>query len=128
MLFSTGSYLDPTTSWDTGSFGARLPQDSPLARLLGSLDQSTDQASVMNAIDVFEHNKELTKNLLCCGIYLPDLHALLEHFEEVCVVIVGPTAPAQIILPFDPQPLDDASRIELELYLTDTYPPQPILA
>ncbi|KAG6908633.1 hypothetical protein DXG01_003811 [Tephrocybe rancida] len=110
---STGNHLDPTDSWGTGS----LP-------FFGPLDQSIDQASVMNAIDVFDsHNKELTENFLCCGIHLSDLHALLEHFEEVHVVIVDPTAPAQIIVPFNPQPLDDASNMELELHLTDMYPP-----
>jgi len=38
------------------------------------------------------------QNYSCCGINLPDLHALLEHFEEVHVVVLdspnlGPTQP-----------------------------------
>ncbi|KAG5652493.1 hypothetical protein H0H81_004850 [Sphagnurus paluster] len=142
----TRHFLGSPISWRPGSFGARFAQGSPSAQLFSSLDHpksssSIDEVSVMNAFNVFDREGELCRNYNCCGIHLPDLHALLEHFEEVHVLIVDPTAPAQITIPFNPQPLDsphpqlplpnhahvpfDSDDMELELDLDNSTHPPP---
>ena len=46
----------------------------------------------------------------CCGLHLNDLHALLEHFEEVHVVVIDPISPqAQLQVPFNPQVVSQTS-------------------
>ncbi|GLB42929.1 putative zinc finger [Lyophyllum shimeji] len=152
----TRHFLGSPISWRAGSFGARFPQGSPSATLFSSLDRSKgssfDELSVMNAFNVFDREGELCRDYNCCGIHLPDLHALLEHFEEVHVLVVDPNAPnAHIAVPFNPQPLDgsnphqqhrlppslsqppshvpfDSDDMELELDLDNsTHPPPPPL-
>ncbi|KAF5375878.1 hypothetical protein D9615_008260 [Tricholomella constricta] len=140
----TRHFLGSPISWRAGSFGARFPQGSPSAQLFSALDHpknssSIDEVSVMNAFNVFDREGELCRNYNCCGIHLPDLHALLEHFEEVHVLVVDPTAPAQITVPFNPQPIDvanhhshpqshptfDTDDMELELDLDNSTHPAP---
>ncbi|KAG6907183.1 hypothetical protein DXG01_010054 [Tephrocybe rancida] len=141
----TRHFLGSPISWRATSFGARFPQGSPSAHLFSSLDHpkssSIDEVSVMNAFNVFDHEGELCRNYNCCGIHLPDLHALLEHFEEVHVLVVDPTGPAQITVPFNPtplqsqsaplqphqQPFDASDDMELELDLDNsTHPPSSL--
>ncbi len=46
----------------------------------------------------------------CCGLHLTDLHALLEHFEEVHVVVIDQSSPqAQLQVPFNPQVVSQTS-------------------
>ncbi|TFK38432.1 hypothetical protein BDQ12DRAFT_698628 [Crucibulum laeve] len=98
------------------SFGARFPVGSPTAHLLNSIDpndfkygktpSSVENGSILNALNVFDREGELCRNYTCCGLHLNDMHALLEHFEEVHIVVLDPTAPqpqAQIQIPFNPQ-------------------------
>ncbi|KAG6902389.1 hypothetical protein C0995_000594 [Termitomyces sp. Mi166 len=128
----TRHFLGSPISWRAGSFGARFPQNSPSAQLFSSLDNPKsahfDEVSVMNAFNVFDREGELCRNYNCCGINLPDLHALLEHFEDVHV-LVDPAAQAQITVPFNPQPIDspfESDDMELELDLDNsTQPPPP---
>ncbi|KAF8647968.1 hypothetical protein AX16_006429 [Volvariella volvacea WC 439] len=111
----TRHFLGSPISWRAGSFGARIPSGSPTAYLLNSLDPNTvkmsssiesDRGSLMNALNVFDREGELCRNYTCCGLHLNDLHALLEHFEEVHLSAVDPNAPntqPQIQVPFNPQ-------------------------
>jgi len=55
------------------------------------------------------------RNYTCCGIHLNDLHALLEHFEDVHIVILDPSQPPSIQVPFNPKAHD-----------TDPNPSQPL--
>lgn len=83
---------------------------------------------VRNAFNVFDREGELCRNYTCCGIHLHDLHALLEHFEEVHVLVVDPAVPPQLQVPFNPQPGDQRSDddMELELDLDNNTHPQPM--
>ncbi|KAG6819015.1 hypothetical protein H0H93_016350, partial [Arthromyces matolae] len=87
-------------------------------------NMNIDEASVKNAFNVFDREGEYCRNYNCCGHNLPDLHALLEHFEEVHVK-VDPSASASITIPFNPQPLPpfEPDDMELELDLdNNTHP------
>ena len=75
----------------------------------------------MNALNVFDREGEFVsffpqestlsdhvqcRNYTCCGLHLNDLHALLEHFEQVHIVVLDPTSAqpqAHIQIPFNPQ-------------------------
>ena len=75
----------------------------------------------MNALHVFDREGEFVsatateptlsdqaqcRNYTCCGLHLHDLHALLEHFEQVHIVVLDPTSAqpqAHIQIPFNPQ-------------------------
>jgi transcription factor SFP1 len=67
------------------------------------------------------------RNYTCCNLQLNDLHALLQHFEEVHIVVLDPTSTqpqAQIQIPFNPtvhntkKPyLDDSDNMELDIDL-----------
>ncbi|EDR06015.1 uncharacterized protein LACBIDRAFT_294744 [Laccaria bicolor S238N-H82] len=103
----TRHFLGSPISWLAGSFGVgsfgggRFPMGSPTAQLLSSIDPNEFRAdgSILNALNVFDRDREL----------LNDLHALLEHFEEVHIVVLDPTAPqpqAHIQIPFYPQSHD----------------------
>ncbi|KAF9492388.1 hypothetical protein BDN71DRAFT_1207024 [Pleurotus eryngii] len=52
--------------------------------------ESEDRNSILNAVNLFESGREeeLCRDYTCCGLHLPDLHALLDHFEEVHIVVV----------------------------------------
>ncbi|KAF9005099.1 hypothetical protein BDQ17DRAFT_1408459 [Cyathus striatus] len=104
------------SSFGAGSLGARFPPGSPTAALLNSIDtndirygKSAESGSILNALNVFDREGELCRNYTCCGLHLNDLHALLEHFEEVHIVVLDPTAPqpqAHIQIPFNPIPIE----------------------
>jgi transcription factor SFP1 len=67
------------------------------------------------------------RNYTCCNLQLNDLHALLEHFEEVHIVVLDPTSTqpqAHLQVPFNPtvhdtkRPyLDDSDEMELDIDL-----------
>ncbi|KAH0580490.1 hypothetical protein H2248_001988 [Termitomyces sp. 'cryptogamus'] len=96
----TRHFLGSPISWRAASLGARFE----------------------NKFDGVEG--ELCRNYSCCGIKLPDLHALLEHFEDVHV-LADPAAAAHIAVPFHPQPFDP-DDMELELDLDNNAPsPSP---
>ncbi|TFK63955.1 hypothetical protein BDN72DRAFT_861730 [Pluteus cervinus] len=158
----TRHFLGSPISWRAGSFGAKIPSGSPTAHFLSSFDQNTVRVSssidgertLLNALSVFDREGELCRNYTCCGLHLNDLHTLLEHFEDVHLVVLDPTAAqpqAHVQVPFNPQshpPLDqrhqpsyypaqisqqpyqapsDPDEMELELDLDNTalhYPPQ----
>lgn len=71
--------------------------------------ESEDRNSILNAVNLFESGREeelvsqistgvepayslpwseQCRDYTCCGQHLPDLHALLDHFEEVHIVVV----------------------------------------
>ena len=67
------------------------------------------------------------RNYTCCNLQLNDLHALLEHFEEVHILVLDPTSTqpqAHLQIPFNPtvhntkKPfLDDSDDMELDIDL-----------
>ena len=67
------------------------------------------------------------RNYTCCNLQLNDLHALLEHFEEVHIVVLDPTSSqpqAHLQVPFNPtvhnnkKPYaDDTDDMELDIDL-----------
>ncbi|KAI0030025.1 hypothetical protein K488DRAFT_88147 [Vararia minispora EC-137] len=82
-------------SW-RASFGANhvYPGSSPGAQLFGSFDPSSAKLSSSIESDraVFLSSQdELCRNYTCCGLNLPDLHALVEHFEEAHVLVLDPS-------------------------------------
>ncbi|CAA7271244.1 unnamed protein product [Cyclocybe aegerita] len=113
----TRHFLGSPISWRAGSFGlaGRFPAGSPTAQLLNSIDlneyrsgktpSSIESDSIMNALNVFDREGEFCRNYTCCGLLLHDLHALLEHFEEVHIVVLDPSSSqpqAHIQIPFNP--------------------------
>ncbi|KAJ7485206.1 hypothetical protein B0H11DRAFT_2231403 [Mycena galericulata] len=102
----TRHFLGSPISWRAGSFGAQYcTSQSPTAMLVGSYDpvKPPQDSSIINAWNVFDRQGELCRNYTCCGMHLPDLHALLEHFEEVHIVVLDRAQPPQIQIPFNPQ-------------------------
>ncbi|QRV95567.1 C2H2 zinc finger [Ceratobasidium sp. AG-Ba] len=97
---------DPTTSM-------YFMSDVPGGTLVGPMDVYDFKSHLSSSIDS-EHGRlirslggddpnvlggeEFCRNYTCCGIPLPDLHSLVEHFEEAHVVVVDPSNP---IPPFD---------------------------
>ena len=67
------------------------------------------------------------RNYTCCNLQLNDLHALLEHFEQVHILVLDPTSTqpqAQLQVPFNPivhdtkKPfIDDSDEMELDIDL-----------
>ncbi|KAF7361338.1 hypothetical protein MSAN_01166500 [Mycena sanguinolenta] len=102
----TRHFLGSPISWRAGSFGAQfVPSQSPTAMLVGSYEHSavkSPDSSILNAWNVFDRQGELCRNYTCCGNHLADLHALLEHFEEVHIVVKDRNQPS-IQIPFNPQ-------------------------
>nr|GAT54168.1 predicted protein [Mycena chlorophos] len=99
-------YLGSPMSWRPGSFGAQfVPSASPTAMLVGSFEpgKSSHDSSLINAWAVFDRQGELCRDYSCCGTQLADLHALLEHFEDVHIIIKDPSQPPVISIPFNPQ-------------------------
>ncbi|KAJ7629443.1 hypothetical protein DFH06DRAFT_720445 [Mycena polygramma] len=104
----TRHFLGSPISWRAGSFGAQFcPSQSPTAMLMGSYERSPvksqQDSSILNAWNVFDRQGELCRNYTCCGTHLADLHALLEHFEEVHIVVKDRNQPPSIQIPFNPQ-------------------------
>ncbi|KAJ3811858.1 hypothetical protein F5876DRAFT_75428 [Lentinula aff. lateritia] len=95
-----------------GSYNNRLlgyPGSVGSVTMGSPMDIHRDPA-VSNALRLFEFQDELCRNYTCCGLHLTDLHALLEHFEDIHVVCIdqpGGGAPqARISVPFEPQIID----------------------
>ncbi|GJE89786.1 hypothetical protein PsYK624_058940 [Phanerochaete sordida] len=51
---------------------------------------------------ILEREMELCTDFSCCGLTLPDMHALLDHFEEMHVVIID--ADGRPVYPAPPSP------------------------
>ncbi|KAF9523340.1 hypothetical protein CPB83DRAFT_839820 [Crepidotus variabilis] len=121
----TRHFLGSPISWRTSSYGmsSRIPAGSPTAQFLNSIDvneyrsgkmpSSLENDSVMNALTVFDREGELCRNYTCCGQNLNDLHALLEHFEQVHIVVIDPSLPPSIQVPFRPMAHDPNSSLPL---------------
>ncbi|KAF7328972.1 hypothetical protein MVEN_02527200 [Mycena venus] len=96
---STPHFLDSPIPWRAGSSVAQfVPSQSPTSMLVGPHDsiESPQDSSIVNAWNVFDRQGELCRNYICCGTHLADLHALLEHFEEVHIIVKD-------LIPFNPQ-------------------------
>ncbi|KAF9269353.1 hypothetical protein L218DRAFT_993415 [Marasmius fiardii PR-910] len=108
----TRRFLGSPISWRSGSysFGGRLYSGSPMKdQIRGSLEQTvgTLEPQVQDALKVFDLQEEMCRNFTCCGIHLTDLHALLEHFEQVHIVVVDPpnangVPHTRLQVPFEP--------------------------
>ncbi|KAJ7710941.1 hypothetical protein B0H17DRAFT_1190607 [Mycena rosella] len=95
-------FLGSPISWRAGSFGDRYcTRQSPTAMPVGSFHplKSPQDPSILDVWNVFDRQGELCRNYTCCGTHLPDLHALLDHFEEVH----DRSQPPQIQSPFNSQ-------------------------
>ncbi|KAK0187176.1 hypothetical protein F5146DRAFT_1142116 [Armillaria mellea] len=104
----TRHFLGSPISWRSTSFGLGVRfQGSPMEHFIGSPEQKPSlDSDVRNALSALDRESEFCRDYSCCGMHLNDLHALLEHFEEVHVVVIDPTAPqaqAQLQIPFNPQ-------------------------
>ncbi|KAF6756679.1 hypothetical protein DFP72DRAFT_1168833 [Ephemerocybe angulata] len=118
----TRQFIGSPISWRGGSYGmgslssswgSRIPVGSPTHRLLSSWEAGKtpsslegDRDSILNALNVFDREGEFCRNYTCCGMHLEDLHALLEHFEEVHIIVLDRDASnpqAHIQVPFNPQ-------------------------
>ncbi|KAG2063167.1 hypothetical protein BDR04DRAFT_1164156, partial [Suillus decipiens] len=109
-------FLGSPISWRAGSFGSRFYPGCSPGQLLGPLDPNefkctklsssvdSDHGSILNALSAFDRDDELCRNYTCCGLQLDDLHALLQHFEEIHVVVLDPsTHPQYPVIPPLPQ-------------------------
>jgi len=93
-------FLESPQSWRPGSLGSRFYTGCSPSQLLGPLDPNdfkfgsveSDRGSIHNAINVLNREDELSRNFTCCGIHLTDLHAVVEHFEVVHVVVADQQA------------------------------------
>ncbi|KAJ7575410.1 hypothetical protein C8J56DRAFT_414811 [Mycena floridula] len=116
----TRHFMGSPISWRPGSlgFGGRVfPNGSPMDHMLSSVEfnrqsssYESDRGSIINALSRVDREDELCRNYSCCGLHLNDLHALIEHFEEVHIIVVDhPSAPggqqSQIAIPFNPTPI-----------------------
>ncbi|KIJ67188.1 hypothetical protein HYDPIDRAFT_25663 [Hydnomerulius pinastri MD-312] len=108
---SASYFLGSPISWRAGSFGSRFYPGCSPGQLLGPLDPSdfkcgkmsssleSDRGSILNALSAFDREDELCRNYSCCGLQIDDLHALVQHFEEVHVVVVDQFGRAHPQLP-----------------------------
>ncbi|KAI6127132.1 hypothetical protein F5141DRAFT_374278 [Pisolithus sp. B1] len=98
---SASYFIGSPISWKAGSFGSRFYPGCSPGQLLGPLDPSdfrcekmsssieSDRGSILGAaLGTFDREDELCKNYSCCGLQIDDLHGLVQHFEEVHVVVV----------------------------------------
>ncbi|KAG6372568.1 hypothetical protein JVT61DRAFT_7680 [Boletus reticuloceps] len=127
-------FLGSPISWRAGSFGSRFYPGCSPGQLLGPLDPSdfkcaklsssfeSDRGSILNALSAFDREDELVRqlgplshsrltpfhqqcrNYSCCGLQIDDLHALVQHFEEVHVVVVDQFGRPQQQAPLPPFP------------------------
>ncbi|EKM58708.1 uncharacterized protein PHACADRAFT_253197 [Phanerochaete carnosa HHB-10118-sp] len=58
---------------------------------------------------MLEREKDFCTNFSCCGLTLPDMHALLDHFEESHVVVIG--ADGRPVYPAPPSPSPASSSL-----------------
>ncbi|KAF8910282.1 hypothetical protein CPB85DRAFT_693256 [Mucidula mucida] len=108
----TRHFLGSPISWRSTSFGLGMRfQGSPMDHTIGSPDQKPQlDSEVINAYGVLDREREFCRDYSCCGLHLTDLHALLEHFEEVHVVVIDQSSPqAQLQVPFNPQVVSQTS-------------------
>ncbi|KAG1865010.1 hypothetical protein DFJ58DRAFT_186979 [Suillus subalutaceus] len=115
-------FLGSPISWRAGSFGSRFYPGCSPGQLLGPLDPNefkcaklsssidSDRGSILNALGAFDRDDELCRNYTCCGLQLDDLHALLQHFEEIHVVVLDPFSQPQFpVVPSLPQSIRNAT-------------------
>ncbi|CAE6497201.1 unnamed protein product [Rhizoctonia solani] len=113
--FIPGSFSGMGSSWKVGQHNSSMYflSDVPGGPLMGPMDVSDFKHHLSSSIES-EHGRlirslggdepavlggeEFCRNYTCCGIPLPDLHSLVEHFEEAHVVVIDPANPAP---PFD---------------------------
>ncbi|KDN42665.1 hypothetical protein RSAG8_06622, partial [Rhizoctonia solani AG-8 WAC10335] len=115
--FVPGSFSGISSSWKVGqntvTGNMYFLSDVPGGTLMGPMDMSDFKHHLSSSIES-EHGRlirslggedptvlggeEFCRNYTCCGIPLPDLHSLVEHFEEAHVVVIDPANPAP---PFD---------------------------
>ncbi|KAG1864934.1 hypothetical protein DFJ58DRAFT_771641 [Suillus subalutaceus] len=109
-------FIGSPISWRAGSFGSRFYPGCSPGQLLGPLDPNefkcaklsssidSDRGSILNALGALDKEDELCRNYTCCGLQLDDLHALLQHFEEIHVVVLDPFGHPQFpVVPSLPQ-------------------------
>ncbi|KAG8701106.1 hypothetical protein FRC08_004278 [Ceratobasidium sp. 394] len=114
--FVPSSFSGMSSSWKISqdpSTNMYFLSDVPGGALMGPMDVYDFKSHLSSSIDS-EHGRlirslggddpsmlggeDFCRNYTCCGIPLPDLHSLVEHFEEAHVVVVDPSHP---IPPFD---------------------------
>ncbi|KAB5588553.1 Zinc finger protein [Ceratobasidium theobromae] len=113
--FVPGSFSGMGSSWKVGHDAGNMyfVSDVPGAPLVGPMDVCDFKQHLSSSIES-EHGRlirslggddpsvlggdEFCRNYTCCGIPLPDLHSLVEHFEEAHVVVIDPANP---VAPFD---------------------------
>ncbi|PFH52511.1 hypothetical protein AMATHDRAFT_2227 [Amanita thiersii Skay4041] len=113
-------FLGSPISWRQGSFGSRIHSGSPSAQFFSSIDCNdlkyskvsssieSDRGSILNALNVFDREGELCRNYTCCGLHLNDMHALVEHLEEVHFGAYHSNPPhtqTQVQAPYNTQPI-----------------------
>ncbi|KAH7923212.1 hypothetical protein BV22DRAFT_1015860 [Leucogyrophana mollusca] len=129
--FTASYFLGSPLSWRAGSFGSRFYPGCSPGQLLGPLDPhdfkcgkmssslESDRGSILNALGgAFDREDELCRNYTCCGLQIDDLHALLQHFEEVHVVVVDPYGHPHSQFPVAP-PIAHPIRAQSASYFPD---------
>ncbi|KAI6008780.1 hypothetical protein F5J12DRAFT_912565 [Pisolithus orientalis] len=136
---SASYFIGSPISWKPGSFGSRFYPGCSPGQLLGPLDPSdfrcdkmsssieSDRGSILNAaLGAFDREDELCKNYSCCGLQIDDLHGLVQHFEEVHVVVVdqfGQPHPRMAAQPVAHQPQPIRTQHISYFPETSTQPP-----
>ncbi|KAG6334351.1 hypothetical protein ID866_4742 [Astraeus odoratus] len=135
-------FIGSPISWKAGSFGSRFYPGCSPGQLLGPLDpsefrcgkvsssiESDRGGSIFNALNVFDREGELCRNYTCCGLHIDDLHGLVQHFEDVHVVVVDqfgqPHPRASSVVPQTGGQLQQPARPQPPSYFPDTsaHPP-----
>ncbi|KAF5347745.1 hypothetical protein D9756_010260 [Leucocoprinus leucothites] len=129
----TRHFLGSPISWRASSFNAgSFTQRTAEQSFQGSIDANEmrygrtpssvaeNRDSLLNALNLFDREGNSyvrliplfffcsravlqCRNYTCCGLHLNDLHALLEHFEAVHIVLVnGDVQNPQMQIPFNP--------------------------
>ncbi|KAF8753038.1 zinc finger protein [Rhizoctonia solani] len=101
--FVPGSFSGMGSSWKVGQNGHMyFLSDVPGGPLMGPMDiicRHPSSLSMAGSFDLWRGRAqclggdEFCRNYTCCGIPLPDLHSLVEHFEEAHVVVIDPANP-----------------------------------
>ncbi|PCH39382.1 hypothetical protein WOLCODRAFT_167926 [Wolfiporia cocos MD-104 SS10] len=79
-LLLLGLWVPPAMNWND-IFDFASASDSE------SLTPSLPSSPCLSPVDTFE--RDFCSNFSCCGLALKDLHALLDHFEEHHVLVLG---------------------------------------
>ncbi|KAK2464962.1 hypothetical protein APHAL10511_003038 [Amanita phalloides] len=107
-------FIGSPISWRPGSFASRFLANSPSAhfpdhgevkypKTSSSID--SDRGSIINALNVSDREGELCRNYTCCGLHLNDMHALVEHLEEVHFGTYNVHPQAQMQMSYTTQPV-----------------------